>query len=124
MLFVGVLLLCNAGPVYRHVLGGSRTVPDWAMFHTKGIGGCAVRYLRFEGEQFIPVDGLRAMGYARRQDAPIAWRRPPDERAARALGEHACRSLGRDVDVRLDVRCATPEGWTRPIRPEERLCHR
>ncbi len=122
LLFVGVLLVANAGPFYRHVLSGTEPVADWAMFHTKGIGGCALRFYQREGDTLTPLDAFAALGFEAREDAPPAWRRPADALAARALGRRLCRTLGAAVDVRLDVQCARAEGWVRELGTEDRIC--
>jgi hypothetical protein len=111
------------GPVYGHFLAsGSHRYLGWKMFSRKATDFCAVAYWTPTADGGRrPLDRFESLGYPRDRAPADLWK-VRDLRAAQVIGAKMCRRLGGGVDVRVDVRCATAEGWVDAAAGEATLC--
>ena len=122
-IFIVLAALMLLGPVYGHFFAtGSARYLGWRMYSRSSVGFCAVRYFTVDAQgRSTLVDHVRALGYADRPVPKDLWR-VPSLRAARVHGRKICQRLGGHPDVRLEARCASPDGWVEVASGGVPLC--
>lgn len=120
--FVGVAAWMLLSPAYVQVLGARASIVHaWRMYHSIGVGSCSAEY----DDGGRRIDRYALFGLQRRS-APAAFRRIASAAQARAMGQRICELLqaraGARHDVRVKLRCGTPEGLATQLDREENLC--
>lgn len=112
------------GPVYRQLLGGeSRMIRQWTMFGDIAVEVCRARYFRRTGSgPDVPVDRLETLGYPSQSAAPKHLVHIHSLEGAERVGWKLCENLEPGTDLRLDLDCATRDGWRSRARRERNLC--
>lgn len=108
--FTGFGFFILAGPAFH---GCSDTVfREWAMYSGYGIGLCDLQLseLRPDGTRHR-VDWLESLGYSPFTKAPLSVRRLDQVDEALEVAQRVRERLGRETELRVDLRIAYPDGW-------------
>lgn len=122
-LFVALAAIIVVGPTYGHFFArGDLKHLGWRMFYVSAVDFCAVRYTTVgEGGARTTIDRLQHLVPRGKPPPPRLWR-IPDVQAAEAVGRDLCRALGGAVDLRLEARCGSVDGWVVAATGDRNLC--
>ena len=122
IIFMLVLLYITIGPFYKQVLHGKSDVfRSWQMFHNRGLDVCDVEfYLHHPDGRTEKMDYFKILGYDDFLKAPHDLRRVRGENGVLYVGQLIRQNVGNEVDLRVNARIATREGW-KPLYSDKRV---
>ena len=119
--FTLLILYTAFGPFYKQVLKGKSNVfRAWQMYHTRGIGVCAVDfYIRHPDGRIEPIDYFKTLGYDKLRRLHHHSRRIMRAEGVLKMGQRIRQKVGAAVDLRVNVRIGTRDGW-KPLYVDKR----
>ena len=111
--FTLLMLYVVFGPFYKQVLKGkSSTFWAWRMYHTRGIGICDVEfYIRHPDGRIEHINHFKTLNYAKLLKLHHHSRRIRYTKGVLEVGQLMRQKVGNDVDLRVNARIGTREGW-------------
>lgn len=101
------------GPFYTQVLKGkSNLFRAWRMYHTRGIDVCDVQfYIRHPDGRIEHIDHLQVLGRDKLLGSHHHSRRIMGETDVLRVGQRIRQKMGTVVDLRVNARIGTRDGW-------------
>ena len=111
--FTLLMLYVVFGPFYKQVLKGkSNALPSWRMYHTRGIGICDVEfYIRHPDGRSEHINHFETLDYDKLLKLHHHSRRIRYTKGVLEVGQLMRQKVGNDVDLRVNARIGTREGW-------------
>lgn len=111
--FTLLLLYVVFGPFYKQVLEGKGNLfRAWQMYHTRGIDVCDVQfYIRHPDGRIEHIDHLQVLGRDKLLGSHHHSRRIMGETGVLRVGQRIRQKMGAAVDLRVNARIGTRDGW-------------
>ena len=111
--FTLLMLYVVFGPFYKQVLKGKgNAFRAWRMYHSRGIGVCAVEfYIRQPDGRIEYIDYFKTLGYDKLVGLPHRSRRILGEKGVLEVGQRLRKKVGTAADLRVNARIGTRDGW-------------
>ncbi len=108
-----LMLYVVFGPFYKQVLKGkSDAFRAWRMYHTRGIGVCDVEFfIRHSDGRIDHIDYFKVLGYDKLRKLHHHSRRIMGEKGVLEVGQRLRQKVGSVVDLRVNARIGTRDGW-------------
>ena len=108
-----LLMLCLVlGPSYKQVFKGKNKILGWRMYYGRGFGVCDVEfYIRHPDGRIEYIDHFKALGYDILLKLHHHSRRIRRAKGVLEVGQRMRRKVGIDVDLRVNARIGTRDGW-------------
>ena len=113
VVFTLLMLYTVFGPFYKQVLKGkSHAFRAWRMYHTRGIDACDVEfYIRHPDGRIEYIDHFKVLEYDKLLNLHHDFRRIRREKGVLEIGQRLRQKVGNVVDLRVNARIGTREGW-------------
>ena len=111
--FTLLILYVVFGPFYKQVLKcKGNAFWAWRMYHTRGIGTCDVEfYIRHPDGRIEHINHFKALDYDKLLKLHHHSRRIRHAKGVLEVGQLMRQKVGNDVDLRVNARIGTREGW-------------
>lgn len=111
--FTLLMLYVVFGPFYKQVLKGeSKAFRSWQMYHLRGLGVCDVEFfIRHPDGNIEYIDHFKILDYNKLRKLHHHSRRIMKEKGVLAVGQRLRQKVGSTVDLRVNARIGTREGW-------------
>jgi hypothetical protein len=120
LVFVTLGVFILLAPAYHEFLGGgTRHMPNWAMFYNASIGQCRAEFFSVDAAGArTTVDRVAAM---KLEGVRAKKRTLKGKKAVAKQGKRLCRALQLE-DVRVTAACASYKGWEPAFEGRRNLC--
>ena len=111
--FTLLTLYVVLGPSYKQVLkGNSNVLRGWRMYYGRGFGVCDVEfYIQHPDGRIEYIDHFKVLGYNKLLKLHHHSRRIRKEKGVLEVAERLRQKVGNDVDLRVNARIGTRDGW-------------
>ena len=113
VVFTLLMLYVVFGPFYKQALKGkSDAFRAWRMYHTRGIGVCDVEFfIRHPDGRIEYIDRFQVLGRDKLLGSHHSARRIMWVEGVLAVGQRLRQKVGNVVDLRVNARIGTRDGW-------------